>query len=71
MYEAETPMLLKTKRKRIEAFGTCRRTYLEIPWKEKVKNEEVYMRTNEQYGKRSEKGGKKRIGHIMRNNERQ
>ncbi|CAI6362900.1 unnamed protein product [Macrosiphum euphorbiae] len=49
LYGTETWTILKAERKKIEAFETwCWRRALKISWTEKVKNEEVYLRMNEQ-----------------------
>lgn len=71
-YGAETWTILKAERKKIEAFETwCWRRALKIAWTEKVRNEEVYLRMNEQKAiwKTIKERRKKWIGHIMRNNE--
>ncbi|KAL4135344.1 hypothetical protein QTP88_006959 [Uroleucon formosanum] len=72
LYGAETWTILKSERKTIEAFETwCWRRTLEISWAEKVRNEEVYLRMNEQIAiwKTIKERRKKWIGHVMRNNE--
>ncbi|XP_025406672.1 uncharacterized protein LOC112680706 [Sipha flava] len=72
LYGAETWTILKAERKKIEAFETwCWRRALKIFWTEKVKNEEVYLRMNEQKAiwTTIKERRKKWIGHIMRNNE--
>ncbi|XP_016657006.1 uncharacterized protein LOC107882714 [Acyrthosiphon pisum] len=71
LYGAESWIILKAVRRKIEAFETwCWRRVLKIPWTDRVTNEDVYKRINE---KRSiwttiVERRKKWIRHLIRNN---